>query len=386
MVQGRPRTEGMNSRSKLTVCEYQGRCDAKGNAVGHAPKVLSEYVSYVRDDFDVTVYAPETILKASELKGIKRKVLNDFIVMEGNSSFFSRIFNKFRMFRNISSALKYSEADKIWFFNTEFYLMLYLALFGNRGKEIYITTFMEGFLAGKNGPFAKIKQKIFEKAQKKIKLIISAGPAFSFKNAPSVFIPDYACDPAVFDIPEGHVPEDADIAEFVADHKKDGFAVCLGTMNPEKQLEEMTEAFKCTGYPLLIAGRFYDPERLTALKKSAGRETLVKNTYLSKEDYAWLLKNAFMVVLPYAKDQYSAQTSGVMQEAVFAGTPVMAYEEVLLGNRVPGIGIRSFDSLKESFKAPSEADTQALKESYSELRRTRYSREIIKKSLIKALS
>ena len=157
-------------------------------------------------------------------------------------------------------------------------------------------------------------------------------------------------------------------------------------MNPEKQLEEMTEAFKCTGYPLLIAGRFYDAERLAALERSAGKETLVKNTYLSKEDYAWLLKNAFMAVLPYAKDQYSAQTSGVMQEAVFAGTPVMAYEEVLEGNRVPGIGIRSFDSLKEGFKAPSQADTRALKESYSELSRTRYSREIIKKSLIKALS
>ena len=386
MVQGRPRPEGMNSRCKLTVCEYQGRCDAKGNAVGHAPKVLSEYVSYVRDDFDVTVYAPETILKASALKGIKRKILNDCIVMEGKSSFFSKVFNKFRMFRNISSVLKDSEADKVWFFNTEFYLMLYLALFGNRGKEIYITTFMEGFLAGKNGPFAKIKQKIFEKAQKKIKLIIKTGPAFSFKNAPSVFIPDYACDPETFDVPEGHIPEDEEIAEFADKHGKDGFAVCLGTMNSEKQLEEMTEAFKRMDFPLLIAGRFYDDERLAALKRSAGRETLIKNTYLSREDYAWLLKNAFMAVLPYAKDQYSAQTSGVMQEAVFAGTPVMAYEEVLEGNRVPGIGIRSFDSLKEGFKVPSHADTRALKDSYSELCRTRYSREIIKKSLIKALS
>ena len=81
MVQGRPRTEGMNSHSKLTVCEYQGRCDAKGNAVGHAPKVLSEYVSYVRDDFDVTVYAPETILKASELKGIKRSDGRKFFLL-----------------------------------------------------------------------------------------------------------------------------------------------------------------------------------------------------------------------------------------------------------------------------------------------------------------
>ena len=176
---------------KLILAEYQGRRDTEGRAVGHAPKVLGEYAALTADACELRIMAPECILKAASAPGRKNaKILPHSILMKSGNSLFEKIWNKVKMFANINLVLRSGEADEIWFFNTEFYLMLYLALFGNRGKHLVCTLFMERFGTGALG---RIKQFIFERAQKKMDLIISAGKSFSFKNVPYVFIPDYYC-------------------------------------------------------------------------------------------------------------------------------------------------------------------------------------------------
>ena len=157
--------------NKLVLAEYQGRHDTDGKAVGHAPKVLGEYAQLTADAFDIQILAPRCILKATNEAGrTNAKVLPHSILMKSGNSVFQKIWNKVRMFSNIKIALK-SDSDTIWFFNTEFYLMLYLALFGNGNKKIVCTLFMEKFGSGFMG---KIKQKIFEIAQTNMSLIISA--------------------------------------------------------------------------------------------------------------------------------------------------------------------------------------------------------------------
>ena len=346
----------------LCMAEYQGRCDEEGVAVGHAPKVLSAYHALICGRFTTEVYAPRCVLKAASPESAKgAKVLRHHIVMKGRNSFFTKVANKLRMFANIRSVFLHTKADKIWFFNTEFYLMLYLALFGNHGKQIYCTMFLDGYHGGLT---AKIKQKIFERAQKKMQCIISSGPKFQFANAAQVFVPDYPYEEAFYR-PYRKTP-------------KEEVAVCIGTMGAEKEIEQLVECFTKNGYPLQIAGRFYDKERLRRLRETAGYHITIQDANLSQEEYLTMLGKAHFVVLPYRPSQYGTQTSGVLQEAVFLDTVPISYSEVLENNQVPGIGFSDWSEVtRESLFAIQDMNA------YERLRREVYSPERMKETLEK---
>ena len=352
---------------KIILAEYQGRQDINGKAVGHGPKVLGDYAGLIKDEYELTILAPRCILKAASSDGRRgSKVLPHSIVMKSGNSLFEKIFNKIKMFANINIVLKSDAAETVWFFNTEFYLMLYLALFGNKNKNIICTLFMENFGSGLRGA---LKQRIFEAAQKRMSLIISTGPGFCFKNVPYVFIPDYYCDE------EEYAPYRKAVRKRQA--------VCLGTMGAEKQLEELVESFKRIGYPLVIAGRFYDKERLLRLNESAADNITIRDEYLSREEYLTLLGESSFVVLPYSAAQYATQTSGVLQEAVFMDTVAIAHKAVLEGNRIAGI---AYDELKYLDKDLLEKDTAGCRKEYTRLRKELYSKEAMAKELCKNLS
>ncbi len=106
-----------------------------------------------------------------------------------------------------------------------------------------------------------VKQVVFEKAQKKLDLIISSGPKFKYKRCDSVFIPDYTFDTNLLD----YYPQKTEIA------------VCLGTMDKGKQLEEMIRAFTRINYKLVIAGRFYDKDFLAEMQAIAGANITISS-------------------------------------------------------------------------------------------------------------
>ncbi len=362
---------------KLILAEYQGRRDTEGKAVGHAPKVLGEYAALTGDDFELSIMAPRCILEAASAPGRKNaKILPHSILMKSGNSLFEKIWNKVKMFANIDLVLRSDAADEIWFFNTEFYLMLYLALFGNRGKRLVCTLFMERFGTGMTG---RIKQLVFERAQKKMSLIISAGKSFSFKNVPYTFIPDYYC------CEDEYTPYRRPVRKRQA--------VCLGTMGSEKQIEEMVGCFSALAYPLIVAGRFYDKERLQRLKASAGSNISIRDEYLSRREYLSLLGESSYVVLPYAPSQYGTQTSGVLQEAVFMDTIPVSYKGVLDGNGVAGIGFDSWDGLRSGTDPEHDLyadnadlhDNRYYTDEYARLRKEVYSRESMKNRLCKSL-
>ena len=333
---------------KIAMVEYQGRCDEKGTAVGHSPKVLCEYYKIIKEFADVTIYAPRTILRSIDRKiSHNAKVLPHQIVMRGHNSLMAKIFNKLHMFKNIRLALKNSTEDVIWFFNVEFYLMLYLAMHGNSGKRIVCTMFIGGFRGGFVG---RIKQLIFEKAQKKIDCIIGTGADFSYKNCNSTFIPDYYYD--------------NNLLGKYADCDKKPYAVCLGTMGADKELEEMLAAFSDTNYGLKVVGRFYDKARYeTLVRETSDNDNIdIRDEYLSTDEYYSLLAEASYCVLPYNPNKYGIQTSGVLQEAAFVHTIPISYNEVLKASGLPGIGFDTwseFDGealLKDNKKIVEEAD------------------------------
>ena len=361
---------------RICMAEYQGRCDEEGRAVGHAPKVLADYFGLISDDHDVSIFAPKTI--ADEIpREIKNKsdicLLPHNIVMKGHAPASERAVNKLRMFDNIHYILKHSDADVIWFFNVEFYLFLYLMLFGNRRKRIVVTIFLDGY---HTGSLAGIKQRIFEAGQRKVYKCISTGAAFHFRNMPSVFIPDYICEDAIY------AP--------LRLNTKENYAVCLGTMDKGKQLEELVDAFCRISYRLLIAGRFYDKEWYRSLKEKASDNIEIRDEYPKNDEYLSLLSHATYAVLPYNESRYSFQTSGVMQEAVFTDTIVLTHKDILKGNGIPGVGYVSYDDISDELLMYGGNDNydrnRAILSEYDRMRRDVYNRESIKDKIKNSLS
>lgn len=264
------------------------------------------------------------------------------------------------MFANIASAFHHSESDILWFYNVEYYLMLYLILHKKSDKKVVCTLFQEGF---QNGKFGWMKQKIFHAAQKKMDLIITSGRKFSFPNAKSIYIPDYC-----------YKEENYKPYRIKAEEKKN-MAVCLGTMGAGKELDEMVEAFGRIGFPLTVAGRFYDKELLNRLKDKAKDNIVFRDEYLSKEEYFSLLATAKYTVLPYSPEKYGTQTSGVLQEAVFLDTIPISYEAVLEGNEIPGVTFSKWEDLTPE----SLEEKQEWLSEYDRLRKQVYGEENIKK-------
>ena len=353
--------------NKVYMVEYQGRCDENMNALGHAPKVLTEYYDFIKGSCDVTVLAPNVVINGINRNNFARvSELPCKIVMKGRTPFIEKITNKFHMFKNIHQAIQYADKNGegiLWFFNVEYYILLYLLLYKKSRHKIYFTMFTDGYFADSDASFKSklingIKQFVFERAQKKIDLIISTGPNFKYKNCKSTFIPDYCCDSA-------HMSNTI---------QKTDTAVCLGTMGQGKQLKEMIQAFNRIGYKLIVAGRFYNKEQYNELKALAEDNIVLSDMYLSSEQYTNLLTNAKYSILPYPKDKYSHQTSGVMQEALFVDTIPVTYSEILNANGIPGIGFESWDSLTLDML---NADTSLYTNEYSVLKSTTYSKESV---------
>lgn len=315
----------------IRMIEYQGRYDLQGKAIGHGPKVAKEYYDYIKDlpDTTVSLYAPKVILEQVPSPMKEHAVeLPHSICMKAGNSFKEKLLNKLGMFRNLRSAMEHSSGEVLWFFNVEYYLMLYLCFRKKKGQKIYCTLFQENFYG--NGMVKNIKQWIFRKAQKKMDLIIATGPGYHYPNCKSVYIPDYVYEPQQYAPYRG---------------KKEPLAVCLGTMSEGKQLEEMIAAFHRLDYPLVVAGRFFSEERYERLKSLAGPKIQLQNRYLTEEEYLDLLGRATFTVLPYAPEQYAKQTSGVLQEAVFLNTIPITYAKILEGNQIPGIAFSAWEEL-----------------------------------------
>ncbi|MCR5774504.1 MAG: glycosyltransferase [Lachnospiraceae bacterium] len=348
---------------RIAMIEYQGRCDETGKAVGHAPRVLPEYYHLISENHPVEIYAPRTILQElpDDISGVcDLTPLSHHIIMKASPTLIERILNKYYMFSNIHRVLKHCNAEILWFYNVEFYFFLYLALFGNHKKRIVVTLFRDGYHKGRLAP---LKQRIFESGQKKVRVCISTGRSFKFKNMRSVFIPDYVYDEKSY-------------SEYAKCPKED-YTVVLGTMDRGKQLEDIISVYNRLTRKLIIAGRFYDKGWVKELKTLAGNNIEIRDEYLSREDYLSLLSHASFAAVPYDKDLYSFQTSGVMQEALFTDTIVITHKDILTGNGFPGIGYEKYDDITEQLLSDTRHNTELLKE-YEYMRKNVYSRDSIR--------
>ena len=128
---------------------------------------------------------------------------------------------------------------------------------------------------------------------------------------------------------------------------KEKKAVCLGSMNPYKKLEELVDVFNECGFNLEIVGHFFDKERVIQLKQRAKSNVKIEDRILDEEEYYKKLGSSRYAILPYDMNQYKNRTSGILLESAFLGVIPVAPEELLKTNDLSGIQYSSIREIGE---------------------------------------
>ena len=342
---------------KIFLIDYIGISDQYGNAVGHSAKVFGEYAEILREEYAIEGIIPLCIKKQIEegSKG-KYRMLRYCIKSDEKYRISTRIFDKFKEIYNIRQVFLMSKNEPegiLWFYRLDFFLFLYLFIFGADHRKIVCLMFQENFSVG---IMDNLLNYIYNKALRKVSAVIYTSRQFNFGNKNACYMPDYYYDELKYKKYQNILKE-----------KK---VVCLGTMGYQKQLEETVSVFNELKMPLEIAGRFYEEERYKKLKKMANANVSVRNELLSNEEYYKILAGAQYAILPYDIKLYNARTSGVLLECLFVGTVPIAPYALLETNTIPGIGYHTLDELRsggfmEQYKKICPAMKETLDKEYN---------------------
>lgn len=360
---------------KLLMSDYYGVCDENGAPLGHSAKVLREYASMLQGDLEISAAvspclagaatADDADCGAGNLFQTVHRLSYDIVETKGYG-LGKRITDKVKLFRNIREVYHLArEYDAVWFYRTDFFLFLYAYLHARiRGTRMVCLVYQQSFTGGRLEP---ILQHIYRKGLQRFDLVINTNPHITIDH-PCVFsMPDYTYDPAEY-------------ASYLQT-PRENMAVCVGAMNPYKQLEETAEAFTASGVRLRIAGKFFDADRAERLREMAGENIQVEDRILSTEAYYRALAGAKYAMIPYDMNQYRNRTSGVLQECIFLGTIPIAPREFLEQNEVPGLGYDSFEQLRD----PAFLQANGIEDQLASYR-NHYDRKVVGAALRQALT
>ena len=321
-----------NNIPKILMCNYYGMCDSNFNVMGHTCKVTKEYYKLLSSKHKVSIAASPCIAQALKKDGLAvEKQLKYNIYVDVPFTLRKRIADKIKLLKNLWDCFHEKEGESLFFYQVDFFFFFYVALFYHRhDKKLFCLIYHQDFTGGKA---EKLLQWFYHRALKKIDgvLYTQLGHAVNHDNA--CWMPDYFYEEKIY--------------LKYAKMKKNEKAVCLGTMNRYKLLEELVSVFSENGYPLEIIGRFDDQERYERLKQYAAHNILIENRVLSENEYYEMLGGARYSILPYDMSQYHNRTSGVLLESLFVGSAPIAPEELLKQNGLPGIGYKKIRELAD---------------------------------------
>lgn len=315
--------------NKITMCNYYGMCDSAGNVMGHTCKVTKEYLGLLSKRYAVSLLASPCIVMALRDKKFEAKTsLKYNILIDEPFTFKKRICDKLKLLKNLQECVQKSKTDILFFYQVDFFFFFYLAvLYRKRKKKVYCLIYHQDFTGGR---MEKVLGWFYQKALKKVDGILYTQKGHPVKHINACWMPDYL-----------YGEEQYLCYQRLEKQEK---AVCLGTMNRYKCLEELTDIFSESGYPLLIIGRFDDTRRFEQLKQRGGKNIQIENRLLGQKEYYEILGSAKFSILPYDMKQYQNRTSGVLLESLYVGSIPVAPAGLLDQNKLPGIG---YGDLKE---------------------------------------
>ena len=342
-------------KTPIMLVDYLGNCDENGEPVGHPLKVITESQKLLE------AFRVYTVTTANMLKSIPT---NRAIILKYAISPFQIGIRKIEKilgrYRNIRRIFRMSGRKKIWFCNTDFFLYVYLCFYHKKNQLCYATMYQNGY---QNESHGAVKNYFYKRGRKKI-----VKEFVSYRNAERencIFVPDYI-----------YLPEKYDKYKKLEKEEK---AVCLGTMNSGKELEQLVRVFNRLNYPLEITGFFQDVHEYEYLLKIKDMHISVNNCYLSEDEYLKKMACAKFSVLPYNMEQYKERTSGVVLESVFLNTIPIAPQSLLEQMHVSGIGYEKIDGLNE-FWTDNELN-ESLQREYNSLVETVYQKAKVQERL-----
>ena len=321
----------------ILMVDYNGTCNEEGEALGHSPKVLHEYAGLLNGfavvDALLSPCVAEKVVK-EDFKNVYKLRYN--LIQGRNNSIVKRIIDKYYLFYNLSKVFRQRDYDIILFYKMDFFLAVYLFLFGlwkkNRSTKYIGLIYQQKFEV----PFASLVNYIYQKGIQRLDGLIHTLELNELNHKNKMYMPDYY-----------YVPETYDKYKKIEKQEK---VVCVGTMNYYKELDKLVECFNMGTYPLEICGYFMDKEMLIRLQKKANKNIQIHDCVLSQEEYYTLIGEAKYSILPYNMQQYKERTSGVLYETVFLGSIPIAPKGLLEYNHVSGIAYDSWEELQEWIK------------------------------------
>ena len=205
--------------NRITLVDYIGYCDSKGEVTGHTAKTLKETKEMLSDSYDVSMVVTPPYAQFFDDSCIA-SVLPYESSPQRQSSKFKKIglyIKKIRAVRNIVN-----NESTVWFVNTDFWLYVGL-LFSKKKKrqKIFATNYLD-FYSKKN-----LKNFIYNCAVKKINCVFHTN--VELKRDKHQYVPDYWFDKRKYD------------KYFVKEKQKDVY-IC-GEINEGKDIIGAIEAF-----------------------------------------------------------------------------------------------------------------------------------------------
>lgn len=209
--------------NRITLVDYIGYCDSKGEVTGHTAKTLKETKEMLSDSYDVSMVVTPPYAQFFDDSCIA-SVLPYESSPQRQSSKFKKIglyIKKIRAVRNIVN-----NESTVWFVNTDFWLYVGL-LFSKKKKrqKIFATNYLD-FYSKKN-----LKNFIYNCAVKKINCVFHTN--VELKRDKHQYVPDYWFDKRKYD------------KYFVKEKQKDVY-IC-GEINEGKDIIGAIEAFNANG-------------------------------------------------------------------------------------------------------------------------------------------
>lgn len=307
---------------RILLAEYLNYVNGDGKPIGHGKKVLQEAMQVLHGNVTCVVcsnaYLPENVdgsIAVSRIEEICQQKAGKKLNL--------------KILQNIKQSFKQSNAEVLWFTNTEWRLLAYLA-FVNRRKKIVVTCYRDIVkdIAESRAKLKGIKLFLVRRGLKRADLVVVTNKHLRISEK-QVFVPDYIYN---------------EFYEQYTGMEKKNRIICVGAMRDSKDLRGVVSLFRDTDVEVMIIGGFSDKKEYEWLKNHKADNITIEDRIVPYDEYYRLIAESKFVIIPYKMEAYTMATSGILQEAMFLHTMPIAPRELLNYNSVNGIG---YDKLSD---------------------------------------
>jgi glycosyltransferase involved in cell wall biosynthesis len=302
----------MKVKEDILIADVIGSYNAaSGTASGPWYRLFENYKDALKEDFNVHFAGSKRYVEM--FNQVSNNVVLKYEVKAGHKNRFGSLLSKYKQMMNIIYVLR-SNFGKVLFQECSLLPLFLVLMFYSGNKKVYCMLY--GDFNHRKGLKKFILRMLFRFAQRNIHgYILSRVPSKgSFRHF--MVAPDF-------------LPEEENLTSLYEKKLNSLYEhdfLVVGIIDERKDVERLIEVIKKTKFKLCIVGRFNRDELYKRCVNSAGGSDNIRivNEYLSDAVLKEFIMRSRFVVLPYQRDYYLKRTSGVLYNALFYFTPIIA--------------------------------------------------------------